>query len=74
MPSRLADYPFEMVRLTCTKCPRKGQYRKSTLIERYGPDQNMVDLRLMLAADCPKGIANRSTDHCDVVYPDLRPK
>jgi len=26
----------------------RGQYRKSTLIERYGPDKNMVDLRLIL--------------------------
>jgi hypothetical protein len=43
--SRLADYPFEMVRLACSRCPRKGQYRKATLLERFGPDQNMVDLR-----------------------------
>jgi hypothetical protein len=54
--------------------PAQGSYRKATLIERYGPDVNIVDLRLMLAADCPKVIANRSTDHCGVVYPDLRPK
>ena len=32
----------------------RNQYRKATLIERYGPDHNMVDLRLILAADCPK--------------------
>jgi hypothetical protein len=50
----LAGHPFDMVRLACTKCERRGQYRKSTLIERYGPDKNMVDLRLELAADCPK--------------------
>jgi hypothetical protein len=29
----------------CTKCERRGQYRKATLVERFGPDQNMVDLR-----------------------------
>jgi hypothetical protein len=27
-----------MVRLACTKCERRGQYRKATLLERYGPD------------------------------------
>ncbi len=32
----------------------RNQYRKATLIERYGPDHNMVDLRLILAAVCPK--------------------
>jgi hypothetical protein len=30
--------------LACTKCERRGQYRKATLIERYGPEKNMVDL------------------------------
>ena len=44
MPSRLADYPFDIVRLACQKCPRKGQYRKATPIERYRPDQNMVEV------------------------------
>jgi len=25
--SRLADFPFDMVRIACMKCPRKGQCR-----------------------------------------------
>jgi hypothetical protein len=37
MPSGLADYPFEMVRRACVKCPRRGQYRKATLIEPLRP-------------------------------------
>jgi hypothetical protein len=56
MPSSyitLVEHPSDMVRLACTKCEHRGQYRKSTLIERYGPDKNMVDLRLKLAAGCP---------------------
>jgi hypothetical protein len=68
--SRLADYPFDLVRLACEKCPRKGQYLKSSLMRRFGPDQNMVELRLILAADCPKVIANKTTDLCGVYYPD----
>jgi hypothetical protein len=56
-----------MVRLACEKCPRRGQYRKATLIERYGPDQSMVALRPVLAADCPKVIANKITDLCGVI-------
>jgi hypothetical protein len=42
-------------------------------MRRFGPDQNVVELRLILAADCPKLIANKTADMCDVVYPDLRP-
>jgi hypothetical protein len=40
------------------------------LIERYGPDKNMVDLRLELAAGCPKIAANQVMDLCGVYYPD----
>jgi hypothetical protein len=50
----LAEHPTDIVRLACTKCDRRGQYRKATLIERYGADANLVDLRLILAADCPR--------------------
>jgi hypothetical protein len=50
----LAEHLTDIVRLACTKCERRGQYRKATLIERYGADANMVDLRLGLAAGCPQ--------------------
>jgi|RhiMethySRZTD1v2_1073278.scaffolds.fasta_scaffold431329_3 hypothetical protein len=52
----LAEHPGDMVRLACTKCERRGQ---ATLIERYGPDKNMVDLRLELAASWPKVAAGK---------------
>ena len=65
-----AEYPFDMVRLACTKCGRRGHYRKATLLERYGPDKNMVELRLELAAGCPKIAANKIMDLCGVYYPD----
>jgi hypothetical protein len=45
-------------------------YRKATLIERYGPDKNMVELRLELAEGCPKIAANQIMDLCGVYYPD----
>ncbi len=66
----LADHPAHMVRLACTKCERRGRFRKATLIERYGADKNMVDLRLELAAGCPKIAANQIMDMCGVFYPD----
>jgi hypothetical protein len=43
--SQLYEYPAEMVRLFCDKCARSGQYRKQTLIERFGPDIRLPDLR-----------------------------
>src|SRR5262249_51783399 len=35
--------------LSCPKCGRSGQYRKQTLIERFGPDIRLPDLREELA-------------------------
>jgi hypothetical protein len=51
-----------VVRLACTKCERRGQYRKATLIERYGADANIVDLRLELAEGCPEIAADKVMD------------
>ena len=40
----LAEHPIDMVRLACTKCEGRGQYRKAMLIEHYGPDANIVSV------------------------------
>ena len=68
----LAEHPTDMVRLACAKCERRGQYRKATLIERYGPDANMVDLRLVLASGCAKIAAGKDVDVCGVYYRPMR--
>jgi hypothetical protein len=46
---QLRDYPSEIVRLSCEKCGRAGQYRKQTLIERYGAHIRLPDLREEIA-------------------------
>ena len=46
---QLHDYPSEIVRLSCEKCGRAGQYRKQTLIERYGAHIRLPDLREEIA-------------------------
>jgi hypothetical protein len=67
----LRDYPFEMVRLACTRCGRRGQYRKSTLLARFGPNYGLVSMRLDLAEGCPRIPAPSIHEHCGVIYPDL---
>src|SRR5262249_8652082 len=37
----LSEYPGDIVRLSCPKCGRAGQYRKQNLIERYGADTRL---------------------------------
>jgi hypothetical protein len=56
---------LQMVRLTCPKCGRTGQYRIDRLIEQYGRDIAMPDLR---HAQCPH--RNDMSDPCQVEYVD----
>jgi hypothetical protein len=65
----LAEWPYGMVRLACDLCPRRGQYRKDTLIARFGGDVLMPDL-LDLIAECPRRSAPGQA--CGVYYADLR--
>jgi hypothetical protein len=48
----------------------RSQYRKATLIERWVGQRTMVDLRLELAAGCPRIAACKVMDLCGVYYPD----
>jgi hypothetical protein len=58
-----------MVRLACDLCPRRGQYRKETLIARFGGDVLMPDVRHLIA-ECPRKDAPGAA--CGVYYDDLR--
>ena len=42
---QLFEYPGDLVRLSCEKCGSSGQYRKQKLIEKYGADMRLPDLR-----------------------------
>jgi hypothetical protein len=67
----LSSFSEGMVRFVCELCGRRGQYRKQTLIERYGPDIVGPDL-LVKVANCPR---HRALDgRCGIVYEDLLPK
>jgi len=68
---QLREYPGDIVRLSCEKCGRSGQYRKQTLIDRYGADIRLPDLREEIAQCERRG---RMYDSCMVRYPDLAPK
>ena len=46
---KLRDHPGDLVRLTCEKCGRSGQYRKQYLIAQFGADLALPDLRHEIA-------------------------
>jgi hypothetical protein len=70
-PLTLSEYSGEIVRLSCSKCGRAGQYRKEKLIERYGADMRLPDLREEIAQCERRGLMH---DACGVRYVDLIPR
>jgi hypothetical protein len=58
---------LNMLRLRCEKCGRSGQYQIDRLLERYGPDIALPDLRHELA-QCPR--RGDMGDPCQVGYVD----
>jgi hypothetical protein len=65
----LRDWKLPMVRLACDRCDRKGQYRRDTLIEKFGLEITMPDLRHLIA-QCPRH--NVPGQACGVYYADLK--
>ncbi len=68
---QLREYPGDLVRLSCEKCGRTGQYRKQNLIERYGADIRLPDLRHEIAQCERRGNMH---DTCMARYVDLIPR
>jgi hypothetical protein len=66
---QLFEYPGDIVR-PCEKCGRSGQYRKQKLIERYGTDMRLPDLRQEIAQCRHRGMHTV----CMARYVDLVPR
>jgi hypothetical protein len=62
---QLCEHPADIVRLSCEKCGRAGQYRKQDLIARYGADARLPDLRQEIAQYVRRG---KTHDACVVRY------
>jgi hypothetical protein len=62
---------FDVLRVECTKCERKGRYSVAKLIERHGRRGNMSAWVRDLKGDCPHRDAHSLNDRCDVLCPDL---
>ena len=58
-----------ILRITCDKCGRSGQYHVDRLIMRYGIDAKLFDWEP--EADCPRKVASNEHDPCGVRCPEL---
>jgi hypothetical protein len=63
----LSEYPLPLISISCSKCDRAGQYRRATLIDRFGPDVALPDLLHGLAR-CSR--RDNWSDPYMVIYPD----
>jgi hypothetical protein len=45
-----AEYPGDVVHITCERCGRAGRYGRDHLVERFGADAALPDVLLALAA------------------------
>ncbi len=63
---------FQMLEVRCGNCTRSGRLKIDKLIDEYGRDMSLPDLRSVLAGDCEHMTAARRMDQCQVFYPQLR--
>ena len=63
---------FRMLEVRCGNCTRHGRLRIDKLIDEYGREMSLPDLRTILAGDCEHKTAARRKDQCQVFYPQLR--
>jgi hypothetical protein len=50
--SRSSWCRLEVLRVSCSKCQRAGQYSVARLIERYGASAGLPDWKDAITADC----------------------
>jgi len=62
---------LDMLRVECTRCPRKDRYSVVKLIAQYGRRGNMTKWMSDLKGDCPKRDAPQLHERCDLICPDL---
>ena len=63
---------YRMLEVRCGNCPRRGRLSIDKLIDEYGRDMSLPDLRTILAGDCEHKSAARRKDQCQVFYPQIR--
>jgi hypothetical protein len=62
---------LKMLEIACSRCDRRGRLRVAGLIERYGANAKMPDLREILAGDCPRVGSVSVYDRCGAHFPQL---
>jgi hypothetical protein len=58
--------------VACQKCPRRGPYRVTRLIDRNGAGMSCRALKNLISPDCPKHTSHSIYDQSGVHFPGWR--
>jgi hypothetical protein len=61
----VAELPEGLTEIACTKCGRRGRYKRETLLDRFGPNKALPDVLIALA-NCPR--RSNPSDPCEARY------
>jgi len=59
--------------VACYHCPRRGRYRVTRLIDHYGAETTLPELKNILAGSCPKR-GGSFFNQCGAHFPGLQRK
>ena len=66
------DGKLEMLRVECTRCPRRGRCSVAKLVAQHGRRGNLSKWVADLKGDCPKQDAHQLHERCDLICPRFR--
>ena len=69
----LSSYPHDQVDVACSKCGKTARLSKASLIETYGREITLPDLRAHLAKEAGCTRYGKMHDPCGISYPRLAP-
>jgi hypothetical protein len=58
-----------MLDVACNRCDRRGRPRMDRLLTEHGPAMPMPELRLVIAANCPRMIAGQMHTSAECIFP-----
>jgi hypothetical protein len=67
----LRDFKEPFMEIECRNCPRKGRYKVSRLIEKWGPNLLIRTFIASVGMTCPKYVRNGRHDRCGIGCPQL---
>ena len=65
----LGQWPLPLLRVSCDKCGRQGQYHTAKLLDRYGADYKLPYLKHELV-DCERLRKCAYYDPCRAIFTD----